>query len=532
MKRERVYQALIILAAIIGLALRLPRLELRPMHTDEAIQAVKTGELLSSGRYVYDPHEFHGPTLQYISLPFVRLFGGDYLTATERAYRLVPVFVGTALILLSLGFGRIIGWQAAAVAAALNAVSPAMTFYSRYYIHEMPLVVFSACAYLAWANFSKNKTTKSALVTGIFVGLMFCTKETWIITLVCGLTAASVIRRLEGKLSPGQILEGVKSKPFQVAFISGSIVSLILFTGFFTNGRGILDAFLTYSRYFTRATSGEGHEHSILFFLKPLVYFKNSPGPYWTEAIITGFAITGSVAAFTGRVADRDQLSASRFLVVFSWSMFSVYSVIPYKTPWCMLGFLHGMILLAGIGFQSAYSWLGKLGTTDGNLESGERTSGSKLIPNVGQAIALLVLGTGLCHLVEQSQRANFRFYADRRNPYVYAHSGTHTQKLRDRMEQLAAVHEEGKSMRIHFFMPGSDFWPMPWYLRAFDKVGYWTELTGAPDAPVIIADSGFQEELEKRLKGKYQTAYYGLRPGVNMLVYIEKELWKRLFPD
>ena len=148
MKRERVFQALIIVAAIIGLSLRLPRLELRPLHTDEAVQAVKTGELLNSGRYVYDPHEFHGPTLQYISLPVVWVFGGDYLQATERAYRLVPAFFGTGLILLSLGFGRLIGWQAAAVAAALTAVSPAMTYYSRYYIHEMLLVVFSACAYL------------------------------------------------------------------------------------------------------------------------------------------------------------------------------------------------------------------------------------------------------------------------------------------------------------------------------------------------------------------------------------------------
>ena len=30
--------------------------------------------------------------------------------------------------------------------------------------------------------------------------------------------------------------------------------------------------------------------------------------------------------------------------------MLVVYSAIPYKTPWCLLGFLHGMILLAGVG--------------------------------------------------------------------------------------------------------------------------------------------------------------------------------------
>ncbi|MDP6507165.1 MAG: hypothetical protein QF886_26295, partial [Planctomycetota bacterium] len=149
-----------------------------------------------------------------------------------------------------------------------------------------------------------------------------------------------------------------------------------------------------------------------------------------------------------------------------------------------------------------------------------------------GQCVILLTLAAGLVHLWQQSQRANFKFYADRRNPYVYAHSGTHTQKLRDRVVQLAEVHEKGKSMRIHFFMPGSDFWPMPWYLRAFDKVGYWTGPTDAPDAPVIIADSGIQEEIEERLKAEYQTEYFGLRPGVNLIVYIEKRLWNKVFPD
>jgi predicted membrane-bound mannosyltransferase len=30
--------------------------------------------------------------------------------------------------------------------------------------------------------------------------------------------------------------------------------------------------------------------------------------------------------------------------------MTAVYAAIPYKTPWCVLGFLHALILLAGVG--------------------------------------------------------------------------------------------------------------------------------------------------------------------------------------
>ena len=63
------FWALFALALVIGLALRLPRLDARPMHHDEANQAVKFGGLLETGQYHYDPADHHGPTLYYLTLP-------------------------------------------------------------------------------------------------------------------------------------------------------------------------------------------------------------------------------------------------------------------------------------------------------------------------------------------------------------------------------------------------------------------------------------------------------------------------------
>ena len=64
--------ALVAIALTAGLALRLARLDVRPMHHDEANQAVKFGALLERGEYRYDAHDHHGPTLYYLSLPDVR----------------------------------------------------------------------------------------------------------------------------------------------------------------------------------------------------------------------------------------------------------------------------------------------------------------------------------------------------------------------------------------------------------------------------------------------------------------------------
>ena len=61
--------------AILAGALRLPQLERRPMHADEAILADKFGTLLATGRYDYDPRDYHGPMLAYCTLPSAYLSG-------------------------------------------------------------------------------------------------------------------------------------------------------------------------------------------------------------------------------------------------------------------------------------------------------------------------------------------------------------------------------------------------------------------------------------------------------------------------
>ena len=99
------------LLAIAGaLALRVPKLDSRPFHNDEAVNAVKVSELWEHGRYKYDPDEYHGPTLHYATLPFLWLSGArnsDELK--DSTLRIAPVVFGVALILRSLRFSPIIG---------------------------------------------------------------------------------------------------------------------------------------------------------------------------------------------------------------------------------------------------------------------------------------------------------------------------------------------------------------------------------------------------------------------------------------
>ncbi len=183
----------LLLAVTAGaLALRLPSLDLRPMHNDEAVNAFKIDGLWERDRYTYDPQEFHGPTLYYATLPFVWLSGArDFDHLSETTLRLVTVAFGAGLILLLALLADGLGWPATLGAAVLTALSPAMVFYSRYFIHEMPLVFFTALVLGAGWRYAKTRQVGWALLAGAGLGLMYATKETFIISL--GAMAGSLL---------------------------------------------------------------------------------------------------------------------------------------------------------------------------------------------------------------------------------------------------------------------------------------------------------------------------------------------------
>ena len=102
-----VFVGVVLAALALALAFRLARADLRPMHHDEANQAVKFGELLETGDYRYDRHDHHGPTLYYLTLPAAWLRGQHTLASLdERTLRAVPALFGGGLLLLFLPLAR------------------------------------------------------------------------------------------------------------------------------------------------------------------------------------------------------------------------------------------------------------------------------------------------------------------------------------------------------------------------------------------------------------------------------------------
>src|ERR1017187_379622 len=117
-----IHHSAFVLIALLALAVRLPQLGERPMHTDESVNAYLTGELLAGKPFSYDPQDRHGPALLAVAEPMVKLLGAkSFSDLSETQLRLTPVIFGSAMILI-IGAGvEMFGFTACLVAALLFA---------------------------------------------------------------------------------------------------------------------------------------------------------------------------------------------------------------------------------------------------------------------------------------------------------------------------------------------------------------------------------------------------------------------------
>lgn len=498
----------LLLAAALALGLRGLQLGCRPMHNDEGVNALKFGQLWEGGGYKYDPQEHHGPSLEYATLAWGRLTGApDFDHYSEVRLRLLTVLFGAGLVLLLPLVVDGLGRQGMLWAAFLTAVSPAMVFYSRYYIHEMLLVFFSFLAIGAGWRYWRSRKLGWALLAGLALGLMHATKETFVLVLLAGGLALGLNqvwnRLLDASGVPAKA-RPLKAGPLLAAAAVWLGVALLFFSSFFSNPAGLWDSLRTYQPWLSRAAGASPHIHPWHFYLQRLLWFHPANGPVWTEALILALAILGGLAGFRRVRLGAANASFVRFLAIYTFLLMAFYSLIAYKTPWCLLGFWHGAILLAGVGAVVV-------------LRSVRSRPARRI------TFALLVLGTA--HLGWQAWQEAGPYAADRRNPYVYAQTGPDALRLVAQVEALAQALPPGQALEIQVAAPEGDYGPLPWLLRRFKQTGWWSQTPPGKGQVLIVAaalGAGLDEKAGYRMVG-----YFDLRPQVPFELYVQPSLWQ-----
>jgi uncharacterized protein (TIGR03663 family) len=479
------------------------------MHNDEGVNAMKFRRLFVNNNYKYDPDEFHGPALPYSTLPAAWLQGGGAFNEfTEAAYRSVAVAFGMGLILLLLLLAPDFGRAETLWAAAFTALSPAMVFYSRYYIHEMLLVFFTAWSFICFWRYAHSGRAVWAVAGGMGLGLMCATKETFVFALAAlalAIGTSALWRRVRGEDAPG--FPSRWKWPHLVAALAAAVaVAALFFSSFFTNAAGPLDALRAYLPWFRRAGGATEHVHPWSFYAQRLLFFHARGGPFWSEGWIVALAAVGFFGALRGRSL------LLRLIAFYTAWLTLIYTLLPYKTPWCLLGFYHGMILLAGAG--AALLW-------------------RACRPAVLKAAVLVLLAAGAAHLGWQSWRGNFAVdshgvpYCDSaKNPYVYSQTLPDALRLVATVEGIARANPEGYGTVMEV-MARESYWPLPWYLRRFKNVGYWDKIPDQPPAPVMIVSANLHAAFDEQPgKTHLMAGYFELRPQVFLELYVNTNFW------
>ena len=464
------------LVALAALWLRTSDLARRPMHADEANQAVKTGELLEHGRYAFDPHDHHGPTLYYAALPIAWLRGQHTLAELdETTVRLVPALAGTLGVLLLAALAAPMGRWPARAAAAFMAVSPPAVYYSRYFVQETLLVTFTLGAFVCAQRWWRTGRAAWALGAGACAGLMLATTESaplFGFAAILGGLAARVRPPAAARIRRDALLAGGAALAVALAFYSS----------FGTHLAGVRDAFVAYGHAWTRATGDSGHEKPWWYYLR-LFAWQRDGGLVFEQLALSAFALVGAGVAFLS------QQKFLRWAAVYSVVVAVALSLTPYKTPW------HAVQLVPGLAILAAAA-LAALPT---------RQTATLL------ALAALVLQFAQTRLVA------FTYAADARNPYAYVHSSPDVMKFRP-LAEAALARAPTQPVRII----SEEYWPLPWYLRGLPRVGYWSAPPDDCDGALVIASASEAPAVRARLHGAYRESFLGLRPGFVCVVFVK----------
>lgn len=489
----RAWWPLAIIAAA-AVWLRTHDLAVRPMHADEANQAVKLGELLETGRYTYDPRDHHGPTLYYLALPFAWVRGETSLaTLSETTVRLVPAFFGALAVVLIALLAAPVGRVTALLAAGFCALAPPLVYYGRYFIQETLLLAFTLAAFLCAREGWRRRSLGWAAAAGACAGLMQATKASAPVFIIAALLAVGpALRagrgshaRITPELGPARRAGPTFIPALLVAALSALFVFVLFYSSFFTNLSGLRDAFSVYTQSGARIASGAtGHEKPWWYYLQLLGWQRNG-GLFFHLVPLSALAAAGAVIAF---VRPAPLLRAA---VVYLLLVGAFFSALAYKTPWHVVHFLPAVALLA----------------------AGALAAIARLRTGKFAAIAFAIVTGG--SLYQQTALTSFKRPADARNPFAYVHSGPDVLKFRP-LADAARATSPAAPIRVI----AEEYWPLPWYFRGLDNVGYWPAPPEDCDGALVITSPALGAAVRAKLRGNYRESVLGLRPGVLCIVF------------
>lgn len=491
--------------AIVGLAaiLRVIFLGMKPPHFDEGINGWFVDQMVKNGFYRYDPTNYHGPLHFYVLFVSETLLGRNIY-----ALRIPVVILSITCVWLTLKFEPFVGRNISRLAALAMAISPGFVFYGRYSIHEIWLQLFTMLFILGLIGLWRRGTTNYLWCLGMGFTGMVLTKETYIIHVGCAVVAIFVtwITHLINKVpNVRPAAQTWTYTDLAVLLAVGAAAIIFFYSGTFFNWPGLKGLYTTFQTWFKTGSNGNGHEKPWQYWILP--YGDRRDGaliPRYEQPMLFGLLFSAYCGLFIKNIS-------LRFLAIFGVGTLLAYTIVHYKTPWCIIAF--GWPLF--FAFASVLLIVPKKyrlsSTASEGKGSGDTADASMarfmMASYYGSLAILLCLSLGL------SIRLNYFKCSTFEEPYVYVQTYNDIFKLTKPLFALTKQDPTKYQMTGHLIRTST--YPFPWILGDFTRVGYYEagNMPSDVDGDFLIVQQDKLEEVKSKMKGSYFTDLLTIRP-------------------
>lgn len=324
---------LIIVVMLTGVTLRVLSIESRTIHLDETVALSAADQILSQSWKFY-PQNGHGPTLFYAAAAIKKIAGDDILPG--RLFNLGVFLVTIALLLFA--FSRILSIAGKIVLVAGMSLSPGFVYYNGSYIHETLFVFFTCLLVTSVMKFFQTKKDAWIVAAIASSALLYATKETALLTFLA--LAPSGVFLLMRDAQRRDRLGDLPMRVGVIGLFAACAIHIALFTSFFTNAQGFFDSVRAPMDWAGRALSM--HQ-------RPADYFVVLLGMHEWPLIV---AMLASLFPIVRRHQWNDAIVASALWFVMELFL---YSIIPYKTPWCALNIVLPLIITVAVASDALW---------------------------------------------------------------------------------------------------------------------------------------------------------------------------------
>jgi uncharacterized protein (TIGR03663 family) len=479
--------------------LRFFLLGIKPPHFDEGINGWFVDQVMKNGFYRYDPTNYHGPLHFYVLLFFQSLFGRNVW-----ALRLPVVLVGIAGVWLALKFEPFVGKNVSRIAALAMAVSPGFVFYSRYAIHEVWLQLFSMMFILGLLGLWRRGTVTYLWLAGVGLTGMVLTKETYAIHVACALLAIPTLA-ISYALNRVPDVKPAKQTwswiDLAMVIIVGGFAIVFFYSGTFFNWSGVKGLYLAFKAWTETGAAGHGHEKAWDYWLGLMM-----PHFEIKRADFFGYELPMLVGLILCLFCQKFKNLNLRYLAIYGLGSLVAYSIVKYKTPWCIISFGWPLLFVFGGAVLLVRP---------------------KYLRFTQRAIAVV-----LCISLGSSIWLNYFKCSSPEEPYAYVQTYNDIFKLTKPLLTLAKRDPSNFHLTGHLIR--SSVYPLPWVLGDFDRVGYYEggNMPGNLDGDFLLVQQDKIKDVESKLKGTYYTDKMTLRNYQEpSKIFFSASVFKDLFP-